>query len=144
MQTEHLGNVRPSWIAFGWFLGAGATAAVLFALIALGVIGDDVARDDRWMLFAFVVGFTVGGYLAGWRAGMAPVLHGVGIGLFSVVVWLVANLLFGEPTGTATWSAISAPFAAVLLLVQIASATIGAWLGTSRSSVSVAGGDGEV
>lgn len=144
MQSEHLGNVRPSWIAFGWFLGAGATAAVLFALIALGAVGDDLARDDRWVLFAVVVGFAVGGYLAGWRAGAAPILHGIGIGLFSVAVWIVANLLLGEPTGTATWRELPAPFGALLLLVQMAAAAIGAWLGTSRAGVPVAGGDGQV
>lgn len=134
MHTEHLGNVRPSWLAFGWFLGVGATAAVLFALISLGVLGVDAERDNRWLLFAVVVGFAVGGYLTGWRAGAAPILHGVGIGLFSVVVWLLANLLLGEPTGTTTWREIGARFAALLLLVQIASAAIGAWVGVRAAT----------
>lgn len=128
MHTEHLQNLRPSWIAFGWFIAASATAAILFVLIAVGILGTDAAPE--WVAVAAGLGFGIGGYSAGARVGDAPILHGVAIGLFSLLVWIAVNLFFGEPTGATTWQDLSAGFAALLLLLQIAAAVAGAWLGS--------------
>jgi len=38
MQTEHLQNVRPSWVAFGWFAAAAVTGLALVGLSVVGLI----------------------------------------------------------------------------------------------------------
>jgi hypothetical protein len=130
MHSEHLQNLRPSWIAFGWFIAAAATAAVLFVLIATGALGADAEGAPEWLWIAVVLGFGIGGYSAGARVGDAPILHGVAIGLFSLIAWVAVNLAFGEPTGATTWRELSAGFTAMLLLLQMAAAVGGAWLGS--------------
>lgn len=128
MHTEHLQNVRPSWVAFGWFVSAAVTALALFAGIAFRVI-DETDASAVWLALAFAVGFFMGGWLTGARVGLAPILHAVGIGLFSVVVWLLANLL-ARGTGLAGWSGLSPALTAGLLLLQIVAAALGARLGS--------------
>ncbi|MDQ3555854.1 MAG: hypothetical protein M3409_03625 [Gemmatimonadota bacterium] len=138
MHSEHLQNLRPSWIAFGWFIAAAATAAVLFVLIASGVLGAESDAPAEWIAIASALGFGIGGYSAGARVGSAPILHGVAIGLFSLLAWVGVNLFFGEPTGATTWHGLSAGFTAGLLLLQIAAAVGGAWLGSRWRRVSPA------
>lgn len=123
--------VRPSWIAFGWFIAAAVTALVLLALYALGLAGDDetTAAGDVWAALAMVIGFFTGGFFAGARVGTAPALHGVGIGIFSLVVWLFANLLFGEAATLSPWAALPLTTAAMLLMLQTVAAIVGARAG---------------
>ncbi len=129
MHTEHLQNVRPSWVAFGWFLSAAATALAVFAMIAAGLLGAE--EGSPLPVFAAVaLGFAVGGWFTGLRVGLAPILHGVGIGLFSLLVWFLANALLGEPLGTTAWRGLSPATSAGLLLLQIAAAGAGARLGS--------------
>lgn len=124
-----LRDIRPTWIAFGWFIALGMTGLVLLAFTALGVRGAALEEGGVWAAAAIVAGFLAGGMLAGARAGTAPVLHGVGIGLFSVVAWVLANLLLGEPTGATTWRALPTATAAALLLLQMVAAVVGARMG---------------
>jgi hypothetical protein len=127
MQTESISHVRPSWVAFGWFIGAAITALIILALIALGVLPPDSARGDGvWIALAFLIGFLLAGYLVGKRTLAAPFLHGLGIGLFSLVVWVLANLIPGEATGWTTWRALPALQALALIGLQTVSAVIGA------------------
>lgn len=131
MHTEHLQNVRPSWVAFGWFIGAAVTSLVLFALIAVGIIdGSGSDGGGFWVLLALFLGFAAAGYFVGVRTGAAPILHSVGIGLFSIVVWFLANLLAGELLDTSTWTSLSPAFAAGVVLLQIVSAAVGARIGS--------------
>lgn len=132
MHTEHLSNVRPSWIAFGWFVCAAFTALVLFGLLALRLVPWDGTGGSGWVLLAFALGFFAGGYLTGARVGGAPILHAVGIGLFSVLAWLLANL-FGEALGLSGWQGLGPVVTAGLLLLQIAAAAAGARLGSRAS-----------
>jgi hypothetical protein len=74
---------------------------------------------------AFLVGFAVAGFFVGVRAGTAPILHGVGMGLFSLVVYLAANLIAGEPTGQTAWSEVSTATALWLILLQTVAAIVG-------------------
>lgn len=127
MHTERFRNVHPTWIAFGWFLAAASTAAAVFALIALGILGESLAGGEGWIAFAFALGFAAGGFFTGARVGVAPILHGIGIGLFSLVAWLAVNFFFGEPTGTTTYRSLSSVFVGLLLLLQTAAAALGAW-----------------
>jgi hypothetical protein len=129
MHSEHLENVRPSWVAFGWFIGVAVMSAILFGLIALGFVarGGEIALG--WVLLAVFIGFLVGGYMTGARVRAAPILHAVGIGLFSVLVWFVANLVAGEALNSAEWKVPPAS-AAGAVLFQVLAAAIGARIAT--------------
>jgi hypothetical protein len=134
MHSEHLQNVRPTWIAFGWFLSAAATALALFALIGTGLLHPDAEGTGAgWMVLCVGAGFFLGGYLTGARAGAAPILHAVGIGLFSLVAWFALNLVLGSVTGAAEWRSLPASLTAGLLLLQIVAAALGARLGSRDS-----------
>jgi hypothetical protein len=127
MHTETVSNVRPSWVAFGWFIGAAVTALVILTLIAVGVLSPDSTRGEGvWLALAFLIGFLLAGYLVGARTLAAPILHGVGIGLFSVVVWVLVNLIPGEATGWTAWRLLPTPQALALIGLQTVSAVMGA------------------
>jgi hypothetical protein len=132
MHTEHLENVRPSWVAFGWFIGFAVMSAILLALAAFGFVPRTGEIGMGWVVLAVFLGFLAGGYLTGARVLAAPILHAVGIGLFTVVVWFVANLLAGRALDAAAWNVAPAT-AAGAILVQIVAAAIGATLATRRS-----------
>lgn len=123
--TESIERLRPSWIAFGWFIAAAITSLILLGLIALGVITDDPQGEGAWVAFAFLVGFAVAGFFVGVRAGISPILHGVGMGFFSLVVFFAVNLFAGEPTGQTAWREISTATAMWLILLQTVAAVVG-------------------
>jgi putative membrane protein (TIGR04086 family) len=130
MQKNSFAALRPSWIAFGWFIGAAVSALILLALVAVGLMSPDTTRDENvWIALALLIGFGVGGLFVGLRTRAAPVLHGIAIGLFSLVVWLLANLLMGEPTGWTAWRALPTVQALALIGLQTASAVVGARIG---------------
>jgi hypothetical protein len=134
MHSEHLQNVRPSWVAFGWFIGVAVMSAILFGLIALGVVPRTGEIGLGWVLVSVFAGFLAGGYLTGIRVRAAPILHAVGIGLFSVAVWFVANLLAGETLNASEWQVPPAS-AAGAVLFQVIAAAIGARIATRRTEV---------
>lgn len=140
MHTEHLQNVRPSWVGVGWFAAASITGLALVGLTATGVLHPTSEPGGAWVLLAVLVGFFCGGWLVGWRTGAAPVLHGVGIGLFSLVVWFIANLL-ASAFGIAEWTGLDPTLAAGSLLLQIAAAVFGAWYGTHHHALNTAAED---
>lgn len=133
MHTEHLENVRPTWVAFGWFVGVAVMSALLIALIAVGIIPRGGEIGLGWILLTVFAGFLAGGYLTGMRTRAAPILHAVGIGLFSVVFWFVANLVAGATLNQADWK-VPAASAAGAVLFQIVAAAIGARLATSTGA----------
>lgn len=136
MRTDRLRNVRPTWVAFGWFAAAAVTGLALVVLISVGLLPSGAEHGGGWVMAAVVAGFFSGGWLVGWRTGAAPVLHGVGIGLFSLVVWLLVNLL-GESLGLSDWQALTPQVAAAVLLLQVAAAVAGAWYGTRHHALNV-------
>jgi putative membrane protein (TIGR04086 family) len=128
--TERLRNLRPSWIAFGWFIGAAVTSLLILAFVAFGLLPPaGVLNGGIWIPLALLLGFFCGGFFVGWRARAAPVLHGLAIGLFSLIVYVLANLLFGEPTGWAAWGGLPTGEAAMLLLLLTVAAAIGGRVG---------------
>ncbi|HEX5725079.1 MAG TPA: hypothetical protein VFX98_06410 [Longimicrobiaceae bacterium] len=139
MHTEHLQNVRPSWVAFGWFIGAAVFSLLTLAMIAAGILDTEGARpaDAFWLLLAMFLGYMVGGYFTGARVGAAPILHAVGIGLFSVVFWFVVNVA-GEPFGGDAWRSLSPAFFAGVILLQIFSAATGARIGSRAARAATA------
>jgi hypothetical protein len=119
MNSESISNVRPSWVAFGWFIGAAVTALIILAMVALGILAAESTQGEGvWVALAFLIGFLVAGYFVGARTLAAPGLHGLGIGLFSLLVWLVANLIPGEATGWTAWRALPLVQAVALLSLQ--------------------------
>ncbi|HEX6939979.1 MAG TPA: hypothetical protein VF158_11250 [Longimicrobiales bacterium] len=127
MHTEHLRNVHPLWVAAGWLVAAATASLITLAFAALELTGP--ATDPGTAGLAGVaLGFWVGGFFTGFRATRAPILHGIAIGLTSLIAWFLLNLLvFVFPS--LGWEALSPLLTAALLLVQMTAAVAGAWVG---------------
>ena len=124
MHSEHLGNVRPGTVALGWFVAAAVTSLAVFAMLAVGLLSRDGHGGTLWGLIATAAGFFAGGWFMGMRARQAPILHAVAIGLFSLLVWFLVNLLPGQMLHAESWD-VGAAYAAGLILLQIVAAAIG-------------------
>lgn len=124
-----LPDLRPGWIPLGWFIAASLTALVLLAVAGLGLVGNEASAENFWVPLSLAFGFGTAGFALGVRVGAAPILHGLGIGLFSVLVWAAVNVFLGEPTDQTAWTALGTESAAGLLLLQTAAAVVGARMG---------------
>lgn len=130
MHTEHLRNVQVSWIAFGWFVGLAVASGVLLLLAGLGLLDRSTAGDAVAVVVAAAVGWTVGGFVTGFKTAAAPILHGAAIAGFTFVVWFVLNLTFGGiTTGADAWEHLTVRTAALGLLIQGVAAIAGCWAG---------------
>ena len=138
MHSEHLSNVRPGAVALGWFIAAAVTSLAVFAMLAVGLLSRDGHGGTVWGLLATAAGFFAGGWFVGMRTGRAPILHAVAIGLFSLLVWLVVNLLPGEMLDAESWD-VGAAYAAGLILLQIVAAAFGGRLGSRDARRASAG-----
>jgi hypothetical protein len=131
MHTEHLQNVRPAAVFFGWFASVAVVSLIVLALIALRIVSPDSSAGELgWGVAAIAVGFVMGGWFTGVRVGLAPILHGVAIGMVSLLVWFTANLLFGETLDAAAWDDGSPAFYAGMLILQMGAAALGARVGS--------------
>jgi uncharacterized membrane protein (DUF441 family) len=132
MHTEHLQNVRPSWVFFGWFVSVSVMSLIVLALIALRLLSPDATSEGLgWGVAAIAAGFLTGGWLTGARVRAAPILHGVAIGMVSLLVWYAVNVLFGAWLGATTWEG-SPAFYSGMLILQMAAAAVGARFGVRR------------
>ena len=130
MHTEHMQNVRFGRVALSWVVGAAVTSFVLVAFAGLGRISpDDTGIDNLWSLTSVAVGFWFGGLFAGLRAPSAPILHGVAIGLLSLPIWFVLNVLVVFAFPNARWEGLGPLWSAALILLQMVAAVAGAWTG---------------
>ena len=129
MHSEHLQNVRPGTVALGWFVAAAVTSLAVFAMLAVGVLSRDGHGGTIWGLIATAAGFFAGGWFMAMQARQAPILHAVAVGLFSLLVWFLVNLLPGEMLHAESWD-VGAAYAAGLILLQIVAAAIGGRLGS--------------
>src|SRR5438552_712634 len=93
MQTEHLQNVRPGLVGWSWLISVALASLLMLAVVGLNVVDPDSATGTRVAVVAVALGFFAGGLFAGLRAAQAPILYGTFIGLFSVLVWFVINVL---------------------------------------------------
>ncbi|HKK26464.1 MAG TPA: hypothetical protein VKB18_00045 [Gemmatimonadota bacterium] len=138
MHSEHLRNVRFSWIAFGWFVGFAVASSLVLMLAALGILDRSTAVDAAGMAASVAIGWVVGGFITGFKVAAAPILHGAAMALFTFMAWFVLNLVFGGiTTGTSAWEALSVRIAALALLVQGVAAIVGCWLGYRYAPVRV-------
>lgn len=126
---ESLRSVRLGWIAFGWFIAVAITSLILLALIGLGVMSPDPGAEDFWVGVAIAVGFLLGGAFTGTRVAAAPVLHGLGIGLCSLLAWLILTLLAGEMLNGSRWGSLELASTIGLLLLQGVAAIVGTRIG---------------
>lgn len=133
MHTEHLENVHPVRIMAGWLVAVAASSLAVFGFIVLGLMGDEAARDTGWAVAAVAVGFLVGGWFTGVRTLEAPILHGIALGLTSLVVWALLNLVVAAAFGEAEWTGMTVTATLVVLLTQIVAAVAGCWVGTRRA-----------
>jgi hypothetical protein len=122
-------SIHPTWIAFGWFIAAALTSLFVIALEALGIVGENPGDEATWAGLALFAGFLIGGYFVGARVARAPVIYGISMGLFSIVVWFALNLVLGEPTGATSWRSLGFGTTLGLLLLQAIAAVVGVWLG---------------
>jgi phosphate starvation-inducible membrane PsiE len=131
MHTEHLQNVRLSNVLMGWLVAVASGALVLLLLAATGFTGDDSRGAVLADIIVVAVGFGLGGFVAGFRALHAPVLHGIAIGLTSLVAWFCLNLIeaLAFPASASGWTSLQPVVAAGLLVEQITFAVAGAWIG---------------
>jgi hypothetical protein len=130
MHTEHLQNVRSTRVFTGWLVAIAVTSLLALAFAGTGVLGSGTTyMSTLGSLIAVVVGFWAGGFFAGFRAIEAPILHGVGIGLTSLVVWAVLNIVVAVAFRGIGWTGLTPALAVGLMLAQIAAAVVGALLG---------------
>lgn len=122
---ESLRSIRPSWIAFGWFIAISLTSLILLAMEVVGLVGIDPRGESLWVALALLIGFFISGFFTGTRVAAAPVLHGLGIGFFSFLAWILVNLFLGEPTGGTTWRSLPVETVLGLLLLQAVAAVVG-------------------
>lgn len=139
MHTEHLQNVRPAGVLFGWFVSVAVVSLIALMLAALRVVDpESTAGGGWWGVLAITVGFGIGGWLIGQRLGVAPILHGIAMGIVSILVWFLANLLAGETVADSAWVTGSEAYYAGLLLLQMVAAALGATIGSrARRRVAV-------
>jgi hypothetical protein len=126
MHTEHLQRVRLGVVALAWFIAVCAASAIIFVVFALGLVEADSRIAERLEMSAIALGFFTGGLFAGLRAREAPILHGIGIALFSMVVWFLFNVLSTILFPGSEWTALTPNFTVALMLVQIGAAVLGA------------------
>jgi hypothetical protein len=129
MHTEHLHNVRVGYVGLGWFVAVAVTSLVLFVLVALGVLEPDAEGSGRWITLAVAIGFLGGGVFVGFMTALAPILHGILIGLTSLVVWALLNAIVTLFLPDFKWTQLDATLAVNVLLVQIISAVVGTRFG---------------
>ena len=138
MHSEHLTNVQFSWVAFGWFIAVAAASGVLLLMEGSGLLGRSPGLDAISIALGVAVGWGIGGFVAGYRAAAAPILHGAAIALLSFVAWFALNLTVGGlSSGTAAWEPLTVRTTALGLLVQGGAAILGAWLGYRSTPVRV-------
>lgn len=136
MHTEHLQNVHPVRILAGWLVSIAVTSAAVFALIVLGLMGQEAAAlDPVWSVLAVGIGFLVGGWFTGMRTLEAPILHGVALGLTSLVAWAFLNLVVLIGFGAGEWTGLGTTAALVVLLTQVVAAVAGTWAGTRGARI---------
>lgn len=137
MHTEHLQNVSPLWVFLGWLVSIAVTSVIVVVLTVVGLMTPE-GTPVGWAVAAVALGFWAGGYMTGTRDIDAPILHGVGIGLTTLVAWFVLNLLVALFSAGSLWAGLAPTATAGILLLQMAAALAGAWAADRRA---LGGGD---
>jgi len=126
MHTEHLTHVRPVGVVVGWLV---AVAVGSLVGLLLASAGGESGSNQAGGLLAVAVGFFAGGFLAGFRSMHAPILHGVALGMVSLVAWVAVNLAARGTSATFGWEALTPTMAGLSLIAQMGFGVAGAWTG---------------
>jgi len=132
MHSEHLQNVSFVWVVLGWFVAVAATSIGVVALAAAGIMDTD-GTPAVWAVLCVAIGFWIGGYMTGTRDIEAPILHGIGIGLTSLLAWFLLNVVVALSAAEGQWVSLSPVTTAALLLLQMVAAVAGAWVADRRA-----------
>lgn len=136
MHSEHLRNVQFSWVAFGWFIAVSVAISVILLITGAGLADMD-GPGAFWLTVAAAIGWFAGGFITGFKAAAAPILHGVAIALLTFIAWFLLGLLGGPPGGAEVSEALATRAAAGALLVQALAGTAGCWVGYRYTPVRV-------
>ena len=126
MYTEHLQNVRPGYVAAGWLIAIAVASLGMFILVALGLADPESIGGGPWASLAMIAGFIAGGVFVGFRTGEAPILHGIGIGLTSILAWVIINSVVTLFFPDQQWTSLTGVMTATTILVQVIGAVLGA------------------
>jgi hypothetical protein len=129
MHSEHLNNVRASYVGWGWLVAIASASLFVLVFIALGVLDIESSTGGRWIAIAVTLGFFAGGAFVGFMVALAPILHGILIGLTSLVVWALVNGIVSAFFPEFTWNTLNGPLTVNVILVQMVGAVLGARLG---------------
>ena len=125
MHSEHLTNLHWGWVVGGWLVAVAVTSGVYLGLVGIGFFPEGPAAVFG-IAVAMAAGFFAGGLFVGYRWIEAPILHGVAMTFLSVVVLFLGTVAL--PDGFGAWSG-SAPVVLGLILLQLAAAVGGGWVG---------------
>lgn len=138
MHSEHLTNVRLSWVAFGWFVGFAVASSVLLLLVGAGVLGRTLTGEAVGVAVSVALGWAAGGFITGLRTAAAPILHGAAMALFTFFAWFAINLVLAAfTTGLSAWERVPMEVIAPALIVQGVAAIAGCWAGYRWAPVRV-------
>lgn len=126
MYTEHLQNVRVGYVIAGWLVSIAIASFAMFILVALNLLNPDAFGGGPWVSIAMIIGFVLGGAFVGFRTGEAPILHGIAIGLTSILAWVIINSVITLLFQNQDWVSLDPVMTATAILVQIISAVLGA------------------
>jgi hypothetical protein len=138
MHTEHLQNVRPGRVLAGWLVAIAVTSFVIFGFVLLDLVGHGGPADTAWTMTAVVAGFMVGGWFIGYGTLAAPILHGVALGITSLLAWVVVNSVVVIGFRGAEWEGLTASTALAVILAQMAAGVAGCWLGVRGAGLRAA------
>jgi LPXTG-motif cell wall-anchored protein len=112
-------------VAVGLGIGAGGLSATILAFVASGLLGLTGAdAPSSGLLVGIILGFAVGGWVAGRMAPHSERFHGAIAGLLLAGVYIVVARMGGSPAGT--WSVLW-----LALIGAVVSGTAG-WLAGRR------------
>ena len=129
MHTEHLQNVRAVWVLVGWLIAVAIASLAALGFASVGLLGAEADGGTVWATLAVLIGFFVGGLFTGMRAVEAPILHGIAMGVLSIVAAFVLNLLAMLAFGSPPYATMTAAAALTYLFAQIVAAVLGCWSG---------------
>lgn len=135
MHTEHLQNVQPARVFGGWLVAISITSVAVFGFIVLGIMTAEPDQDVVWAFAAVAAGFLVGGWFTGFRTLEAPILHGIALGLTSLVAWLALNVVVVIGFGADEWTGLGPTATLAVLLVQVLAAVAGCWIGNRGARI---------
>jgi hypothetical protein len=129
MHTEHLQNVRPVRVLAGWLVAIAVVSIVVFGFILVGLMGESGPADTVWTMTAVAAGFMVGGWFIGYGTLEAPILHGIALGLTSLLAWVVVNAVVVVGFRGVEWEGLTATAALSVILTQMIAGVVGCWVG---------------